>query len=324
MDAMSKTAAALGGPHMAREAALQVYRHARTQGQPHDSAIIEACGEVRACSENEVRAWVRDAGEYDDAKEDGATAAVDDLKTANAPEGGKWSFDAGVTAAFDDMLQRSIPNYADMRRITTDAASWLLDRAGFSGTKTPGVVDLGASRGAALAPLVDKFGARARFAAVEVSEPMRDALTDRFAGFMNAGVVTVWDRDLRAGFPPVPFQPVVVLSVLTLQFIPIEYRQTLLRQTYEALSRGGGLILVEKVLGEADETNRLLADLYHGLKRENGYAQEAIDRKAMSLEGVLVPLTADFNEALLRRAGFDLVEVVWAWCNFRAWLAVKR
>lgn len=257
----------------------------------------------------------RDAGDF---------PARDDAETALAPAGGRWEFDDAVTAAFDDMLERSIPNYPDMRRITTDAASWLLDRAGFSGTKTPGVVDLGASRGAALAPLVDKFGARGRWAAVEVSDPMLEALRDRFGGFVSAGIFQILQHDLRGGFPVVPFQPMVVLSVLTLQFVPIEYRQTLLRETYQALGRGGGLILVEKVLGEADETNRLLVDLYYGLKRENGYAQEAIERKAMSLEGVLVPLTADFNEQLLRRSGFELVEMCWAWANFRAWIALKR
>ena len=251
--------------------------------------------------------------------------AEDDPKTALAPESGRWEFDAAVTAAFDDMLERSIPNYGDMRRITFDAASWILDRASFGGQKPLGVVDLGASRGAALQPLVDRFGVRARFLANDVSEPMLDALRARFDGFIKAGIVDVSSHDLREGFPVArSFRPNVVQSILTLQFVPIEYRQTLLRETYEQLTSGGALILVEKVLGEADETNRMLVDLYYGMKREKGYEQEAIDRKRMALEGVLVPLTAEVNEAWLRRAGFDLVEVIWAWANFRAWLAVKR
>ena len=43
--------------------------------------------------------------------------------------------------------------------------------------------------------------------------------------------------------------------------------------------------------------------LYHGLKRANGYGEEAIERKRLSLEGVLVPVTAAGNEDLLRGAG---------------------
>lgn len=251
-------------------------------------------------------------------------ADTDDLRTASAPAGERWTFDDDVTDRFEDMLERSIPQYGVMRKVTTDAASWFLDRAGFSETKRPGVVDLGASRGSALAPLVDRFGVRSRFLACDVSEPMLEALRERFGGYREAGIVEVRQHDLRDGVPVAAFQPAVVLSVLTLQFVPIEYRQRLLREVHEQLAPGGALILVEKVLGEADETQRLLTDLYWGLKRENGYEQEAIERKAMALEGVLVPLTAQINEDWVRAAGFALVEEVWAYLNFRAWVAIKR
>ena len=60
-----------------------------------------------------------------------------------------------------------------------------------------------------------------------------------------------------------------------------------------------------------------------GDERANGYTQEAIDRKRLSLEGVLVPLTERENTALLRDAGFAAVEMFWRHLNFAAWLAVK-
>jgi tRNA (cmo5U34)-methyltransferase len=249
---------------------------------------------------------------------------TDDLATASAPETGRWAFDADVADRFDDMLRRSIPQYDVMRKVVTDAALHVLDRIGFSGTKRPGVVDLGASRGEALAPIVDRVGVRGQFLACDVSEPMLDALRARFRDYLAAGVVSVERHDLRDGFPVARFQPAVVLSVLTLQFVPIEYRQRLLREAHDDLAPGGALILVEKVLGEADESQRLLTDLYWGLKRENGYAQEAIERKALALEGVLVPLTARIDEQWLRDAGFDVVETVWRYLNFVGFVAVKR
>ena len=62
----------------------------------------------------------------------------------------------------------------------------------------------------------------------------------------------------------------------------------------------------------------------HGdLKRTNGYSQEEVNRKRLSLEGVLVPVTAHWNEDLLRRAGFRDVECIWRCLNFAAWLAIK-
>jgi tRNA (cmo5U34)-methyltransferase len=65
-------------------------------------------------------------------------------------------------------------------------------------------------------------------------------------------------------------------------------------------------------------------EVYWSDKERNGYTREAIDRKRLSLEGVLVPLTARFNEDLLDMAGFATVDVGWAWGPFRAWLALKR
>ena len=43
----------------------------------------------------------------------------------------------------------------------------------------------------------------------------------------------------------------------------------------------------------------------------------------MSLEGVLVPVTAKWNEQLLRSAGFAEVDMFWRWMNFAGWVAVK-
>jgi tRNA (cmo5U34)-methyltransferase len=43
----------------------------------------------------------------------------------------------------------------------------------------------------------------------------------------------------------------------------------------------------------------------------------------LALEGVLVPVTAAWNEQLLKGAGFSQVECFWRWMNFAGWVAVK-
>ena len=58
-------------------------------------------------------------------------------------------------------------------------------------------------------------------------------------------------------------------------------------------------------------------------KREQGYSAEEIERKRLSLERVLVPMTAKWNEELLRDAGFRQVDCFWRWMNFAGWFAVK-
>jgi tRNA (cmo5U34)-methyltransferase len=97
-----------------------------------------------------------------------------------------------------------------------------------------------------------------------------------------------------------------------------------IQDVYERTLRHGAFILVEKVLGSSARIDRLLTGLYEDLKRRNGYTQEEIDRKRLSLEGVLVPAPAAWTEDALTRAGFRGVECFWRCLNFAAWVAVKE
>jgi tRNA (cmo5U34)-methyltransferase len=229
--------------------------------------------------------------------------------------GEKWVFDQAVADAFNDMLQRSVPDYEHMRLLTTSLGR------GFVRDATE-VVDLGCSRGEALAPLVEEFGARCRYVGVEVSEPMLAAARERFAGYVKCGVADLRAFDLRTGYPPV--RASLTLCVLTLQFTPIEHRQRILRDVYRSTLSGGALMLVEKVLGATADIDELLIRSYYDVKRANGYSEDQIARKRLSLEGVLVPVTARWNEELLRQAGFSDVDCYWRRLNFAGWVAVKR
>ena len=161
-------------------------------------------------------------------------------------------------------------------------------------------MDLGASRGTALAPIIDRLGAHAQYHAAEVSGPMLETLRARWpAERIDEHGVQVHHHDLRMGLPPTPSAH-VVLCVLTLQFTPIEHRQRILRNVYRRVLPGGALILVEKVLGATAEVDAQLVGRYYALKGEKGYSPEQIERKRLSLEGVLVPVTAAWNEELLR------------------------
>jgi tRNA (cmo5U34)-methyltransferase len=245
-----------------------------------------------------------------------------DIHEAMDPARG-WQFNAAVTAAFDEMLQRSIPDYAGMREAVTAASR----RFAVRGTR---VLDLGSSRGEAIAPLLDHFGAALRYTCVEVSQPMRDAFAQRYGSWLQSGVVEVLDYDLRRRFPwqaagaQPPQLASLVLSVLTLMFVPINYRQRIVQASYDVLVPGGAMVLVEKVLGEGATLDEWMARDYREFKRRSGYTDEEVDRKALALEGVQVPVTASWNVELLRRAGFAEVDCTWRSINFGCWVAVKR
>ena len=226
--------------------------------------------------------------------------------------GEKWDFDDSVTRVFRDMLKRSIPQYEVMRRAVFDLGRSFVQ----PGTE---LVDLGCSRGDSLAPFVDVFGGDCRYLGLEVSEPMLTVARERFRREIEAGWVRIERADLRSAYPDMAAS--LTLSVLTLQFLPPEHRLRILQDIRQRTVPGGALILVEKVLGADAELDALMVDLYHQLKTQHGYSREEVERKRLSLQGVLIPFTARRNDELLRSAGFERVDCFWRWMNFAGWIA---
>ena len=227
---------------------------------------------------------------------------------------GKWEFDEEVTKVFENMLERSIPQYEMMRDLCFGMSK------GFVKEETD-VLDLGCSKGDSLARLIDYCGDRNKYVGVEVSKPMLKAVRKRFEHLINKGTVQIIDMDLRKDFPIVKAS--LINSVLTLQFIPIEYRQRLIQNIYNSLIPNGAFVFVEKILGNNADLNDLFVSVYYELKKDNSYSEEEIERKKISLEGVLVPATAKWNEELLRMAGFKAIDCFWRCLNFSGWIAIK-
>ena len=230
---------------------------------------------------------------------------------------GKWAFDASVTDNFDDMLKASIPEYKSMRELTYYIGRNFLHLHG-------NVVDIGASRGEALAPFVADQAYLCDYHALEISEPMLDVLRTRFD---NGQKVKVHPTDLRKITNASPGlsenESCLILSILTLQFTPIEYRSRILRTLYHAVKPGGCFLFVEKILGNTPDIDELLVKEYYEMKNRNGYSYEDIERKKASLEGVLVPMTDNWNREMLRSAGFDQVDCYYRSMNFAGYMAIK-
>jgi tRNA (cmo5U34)-methyltransferase len=230
------------------------------------------------------------------------------------PPGERWTFDADVANAFDDMLARSIPQYDVMRDLVFTLGVTFA-------TRGSDVVDLGCSRGGAFDPFLRRLGPLNHYVGVEISDPMLAAVRERYKDWIANRHVDIRKMDLRREYPKVDAS--LTLLVLTLQFVPIEYRPTLLERVHDSTRKGGAVVLVEKVLSSHGAIDQLLTSRYLDAKRAAGYSDDAIERKRLSLEGVLVPVSASMNEAFLHDAGFRVVECVWRWCNFAMWIGVK-
>lgn len=229
------------------------------------------------------------------------------------PSGAKWQFDAGVVSCFDDMLRRSIPTLDVMRAAVVNHAVRLAQ-------PDTDIVDLGCSRGDSLALLRRELGDLVRYVGVESSAEFLDVCRERFAAEVADGRMSLSQLDLAERYPTAKAS--VTLAVLTLQFIPLECRPRLVENVFASTIPGGALIVVEKVLGGSPALDRRFVEAYYAMKAANGYSAEEIEAKRQSLKGVLVPLTAEWNERLLHQAGFA-AECFWRWNNFAAWLALK-
>lgn len=225
-----------------------------------------------------------------------------------------FDFGASTAAVFDDMLERSVPLYRELQRMTGELAR----EFAVAGTR---VYDLGCSTGITLSTLCGAVDQDATFVGVDSSEAMLDMARRNFSAAGIHRPVEFALCDLNDGFS-VTNASVVVLN-LTLQFVRPLNRDRLLSGIREGLNDNGCLILVEKVLGNDSLFNRLFIQLYYDMKRRNGYSELEIARKREALENVLIPYRVDENLELLRKNGFRQLDVFFKWYNFCGILAVK-
>jgi tRNA (cmo5U34)-methyltransferase len=150
--------------------------------------------------------------------------------------GKEWSFNEDVANVFDDMLTRSIPGYENMRENVIKMISPVITNGGY-------ILDLGCSHGEMIAKLIKDLGSSmyVNYVGVDSSTAMVSKARTRFADDERVTIVhaNIADAEMQR------LRYDTILSVLTMQFIPIEHRQHILKQIYDALTPNGCFILVE-------------------------------------------------------------------------------
>lgn len=227
-----------------------------------------------------------------------------------------FQFDEKVANVFGDMLQRSVPFYAQQQAMIRE-----LGRKFYQpGTSA---YDLGCSLGTTLINFCEDFGREnARFIGYDSSEPMIKKANKSIKARRMDDRIELRRADLNTS---VSIENASIVTMLwTLQFVRPLSRDTLIRSIYNGLVQGGVLILTEKVLTNNSHVNRLFIELYYDYKRGQGYTDEEIVRKREALENVLVPYRIEENMELFRRNGFELCETFFQYYNFVGFICVKN
>jgi len=224
----------------------------------------------------------------------------------------EFVFDETVANVFPDMINRSVPAYATIVRMTGILCQQYLQ-------PETRCYDLGCSLGAttlAMEPAVtQKHG---RLIAVDNSQPMLEKLQQRIADDFPAISTMLADiRDVEID------QASFVALNFTLQFVPAEERFALLRRIQSGMLPGGCVVLSEKVLFEDKDENRIQDELHTLFKRANGYSELEISQKRAALENVLIRETVEQHRRRLLEAGFSKA-YQWFQCfNFVSLIALN-
>jgi tRNA (cmo5U34)-methyltransferase len=241
--------------------------------------------------------------------------AKDDIYAEPKPSLAPFEFNEGVVRVFDDMVHRSVPCYEEILR----RQAQLTARYYRPGSR---IYDLGCSTGNFALRLCEEMRAEdIAMVAVDNSAPMLQTFRERLGKLPGKRDIRLVCGDICAA--EMDNASVVVIN-LTLQFLPVERREDLLRKVFDALLPGGVLLLAEKVVHEDGELTALEQEFHHRFKREMGYSDLEISQKRDALERVLIPESLEQHQRRLQRVGFRQIDIWFKWFNFAALLCRRE
>lgn len=238
----------------------------------------------------------------------------DVIYARGAPPDGPFEFNEDVALVFPDMLQRSIPGYA----ATLDAIRSLTRVYARPNTR---LFDLGCSLGAATLAMRQVLTVGGcEIVAIDNAPAMIERCRDILARDTGAAPVDLRCADVRD--LEIENGSVAVMNY-TLQFLPPDDRDVLMKRIAHGLIDGGLLLLSEKVVDPDPEIEATLQALHLEFKRRHQYSELEIARKRAALENVLVPDTLESHIARLMAAGFRHVGVWQRYFNFVSIVAIR-
>ena len=223
-------------------------------------------------------------------------------------------FDQSVADVFDDMINRSVPSYSDVIKMTG------LIAATYARPKTA-CYDLGSSLGASSLSMshhIKEHGCD--LIAIDNSNEMIERCKQLLQQSDQLDrIQLICDDILNIDYKNAS----VIVCNYTLQFIEPKKRDDFLKKIYSGLNNGGVFIYTDKIKINAADEDKLLTELHHQFKRSQGYSDLEISQKRTALENILIPDSIEMHTERLQKLGYKTTSC-WHKClNFASFLAVK-
>lgn len=226
----------------------------------------------------------------------------------------KFVFDSSVVDVFPDMIQRSVPGYQTIINHTGELADRFVQKNSYC-------YDLGCSLGASTLAIRERIEDRnATVFAVDSSQAMLDKLDTILLSQPSDTKTKLIKNDICD--IQINNASLVVLN-FTLQFVPLARRSELISAIYKGLNPKGCLIISEKLHFEPESLNKLLTELHHQFKRDQGYSELEISQKRDAIDKVLMPETLTSHIQRLKDCGFKSVSPWFQCYNFGSMIAIK-
>jgi len=182
-----------------------------------------------------------------------------------------FEFNAQVADVFENMIERSVPGY----RLALDTIALLTDRYAQPETNC---YDLGCSLGAATLRMRQQLPSSCHVIGVDTSKDMVERCLTNVDRDHSQATIEIRLQDLRD--TQIENASVVVLN-FTLQFVPDDDRDNVLKRIADGLNDNGVMVLGEKISFEDPEEQLLLETLYYDFKRLNGYIMQCLNFVAL-------------------------------------------
>lgn len=223
---------------------------------------------------------------------------------------GSWTFGGKVAQNFQNHVERSVPMYREGHNLIEDLSEYFI-------TKNSIVYDIGCSTGLLLQKIAKRNKPKGQYFGIDCEPKMIAQAKKKKSKTENIKYIcgSIEQKKLKKSD--------LIIAYYTIQFIRPRVRQQIIDKIYQALNWGGAFLMFEKVRGADARFQDIFTTLYNEFKLRNGYSEEAIINKNLSLKGVLEPFSTQGNVDLLKRAGFKDINTIQKALCFEGFLAIK-
>ena len=223
----------------------------------------------------------------------------------------RWTFSGDVVKNFDNHIKKSVPGYDEGHDLITNLTPF------FIGENRSKVVEIGCSTGTLLKKIRQTTErSDVEFIGIDIENDMINFAKENNK-FENCSyeVGDIKDYELSGCS--------VITSYYTMQFINPSIRQVIIDKIFDSLNWGGAFLFFEKVRGPDARFQDIMQTLYTEYKMSEGYNEKEIIGKTLSLKGILEPFSSNANIEMLKRAGFQDINLVFKRLCFEGYLAIK-